>query len=114
MDYLFSLTFMRPSTVLHGTFSIFSCLKAFNFGLDFICQVKIFYNDIESCVLNNDFASDRDFFTLELGVRLGDPLSPYLFVLAVEILAIAIRQNTSIKGILFFKLNNIYKRHLYK
>ena len=112
MDYLFSLTFMRPSTVLHGIFSVFSCLKAFNLGPDFICRVRIFYNDIESCVLSNDFASD--FFTLELGVRLGDPLSPFLFVLAVEILAIAIRQNTSIKGILFFKLNNIYKRHLYK
>ena len=57
----------------------------------------MFYTNIESCVINNGSASD--YFRLERGVRQGDPLSPHLFLLAVETLAIAIRENKEIKGI---------------
>ena len=73
------------------------CLEPFNFGPEFIRWVMTFYNKVQSCVICNGITSD--YFTLERGVRQGDPLSPYLFVLAVETLAIAVRQNTAIKGI---------------
>ena len=76
---------------------LFKCLEAFNFGPDFLHWVKVFYKNIHSCILNKGMTSS--FFTLERGVRQGDPLSPYLFVVAVETLAIAIRQNSDIKGI---------------
>jgi len=76
-------------------------LEEFNFGPDFIRWVGVFYKDIKSCIINNGLTSN--FFPLERGVRQGDPSSPYLFVIAVETLAIAIRQNPDIKGIVIGK-----------
>ena len=76
---------------------LFKCIEAFNFGSDFLRWVKLFYNNVQSCIMNNGIISKS--FQLERGVRQGDPLSPYLFIVAVETLAIAIRQNPAIKGI---------------
>ena len=74
-----------------------NCLEAFRFGPDFIRWVKTLYKNIQSCVVNNGLTTG--YFALERGVRQGDPLSPYLFVVVVETLALAIRQNEAIKGI---------------
>ena len=73
------------------------CLEVFNFGSYFKKWVSLLYTDISSCVSNNGVHSD--FFALERGIRQGDPLSTYLFIVAVEILAIAVRTNNSIRGI---------------
>ena len=54
------------------------------------------YHNIQSCVINNGIKSN--YFTLEREVRQGDPLFRYLFVVAVETLANAIRQNSMING----------------
>ena len=47
--------------------------------------------------MNNGWSSD--FFGLERGVRQGCPLSPYLFILCVEVLADALRRDDNIRGI---------------
>ena len=77
------------------------CLKKFNFGDSFISWVKILYNNIESCVINNGKASN--FFKLERGVRQGCCLSALLFIVVAEILAINIRADSFVNGI---EINN--------
>ena len=72
-------------------------LSIFNFGPVFKKWINIIYNDIYSCIINNGFTSG--YFNLTRGVRQGGPLSPYLFVVAVEVLALALRQENSIKGV---------------
>lgn len=69
----------------------------FNFGSSILKWIKLFYHDMESCILNNGWSSNL--FKLERGVRQGCPLSPYLFILCAEVLADAIRKHNNIKGI---------------
>ena len=73
------------------------CLDVFGFGPSLIKWVETFYANISSCLLNNGFCTP--YFELQRGVRQGDPLSPYLFIIAAEILATAIRNRSDIKGI---------------
>ena len=51
--------------------------RHYNFGPEAINWIKLFYHNIESCILNNGWSSN--FFKLERGVRQGCPLSPYLY-----------------------------------
>jgi len=77
---------------------IYSALEVFGFPPLFINWVKTLYNNISSCVINN--GKFTSFFNLQRGVRQGCPLSPYLFVLGVEILSLYIKQKSEINGIL--------------
>ena len=69
-------------------------LEFFGFGPGIIKWLNLFYQSSESCVLNNGWASD--FFKIQRGVQQGCPLSPYLFVLSAEVLAKAIRKDTTL------------------
>ena len=70
-------------------------LGLFNFGPDVQNWIKIFYNNVTSCVLNNGHASD--FFSLQRGVRQGCPLSGVLFVLGIELFSRRLKKILSLK-----------------
>ena len=72
-------------------------LSRFGFGPNIIKWCTLLYKNASSCILINGHLSR--FFPLQKGCRQGDPLSPYLFILGVEVLATSVRYNNCIKGI---------------
>ena len=79
------------------TLTIRKTVQYFGFGPSLLNWLKVFHCNSQSCILNNGWANN--FFELNRGVRQGCPLSPYLFILSVEVLANAIRQKKEIRGI---------------
>lgn len=75
---------------------LFEVLKRFNFGEKFISMVKLLYNNPCAQILTNQILSPR--FRLHRGTRQGCPLSPLIFALAIEPLAVSIRSDPLIHG----------------
>lgn len=91
-----SLDFKSAFDSLDHAFMM-DALKTYNLGDNFLHWVSTLYSSAEATVLSNGISSG--WFSVERGVRQGCPLSPMLFVLAVERLADSMRNNNSIRGI---------------
>lgn len=76
---------------------LLAVLRRMGFGPSFISWVKLLYTDIRSAILVNGYISDC--FYPSRGVRQGCPLSPLLYVLSMEVLAVNIRAHPDIVGL---------------
>ena len=76
-------------------------LSMYGFGESICNWIDKFFSNRDAAVLMKGNFSDR--ILLGQGVPQGDIISPYIFVLAVEILLIKINFTKHIKGILFAK-----------
>ena len=77
---------------------ILAVLKKFGFGKNFVPWVEPLLNNQEFWVINGGITTR--YFPLQQGVRQGDPLTAYVFILCFfEILFILIKNDPNIKGI---------------
>lgn len=84
------------------TLSVEAILKAtdfFGLGDTFKKWIEIILKERKSCIKNNGYISSK--FDMTRGVRQGCPISPLLFLLAIELFARNVREDKKIKGIKF-------------
>ena len=74
-----------------------AAMEKFNFGPGLINWIKTLYNGAQSCISNNGYLSSN--FNITRSVRQGCPLSALVFIIAAEMMAINIRNNTKIHGL---------------
>jgi hypothetical protein len=72
-------------------------IDKFGFGMGFKKWIRLLYTGISSKVLVNRYLTDG--FSVQRSVRQGCSLSPALYVLCFEVLALRLRNDTIYKGI---------------
>ena len=85
-------------------------LEMFNFGNKIKTWVKSLQIGSSSKILQNGNLSNK--INLGRGCGLGDPVSPYLFVMAAEILAEAVRNNKKIEAITIYNQEHMISQYV--
>ena len=81
--FLVTMDIEKAFDSLDHTFLI-SVLQKFGFGNNFVKWIETLISKQESCVIN--VGNITQYFHLERGARQGDPVSAYIFILALEVL----------------------------
>ena len=76
---------------------MFEMLDSFGVDNKFCLWIQVIYSNPTSRIKTNGTLSRR--IQIQRGTRQGDPLSPLIFAMYIEILAATVRQNIEIKGL---------------
>ena len=99
---LLLIDFEKAFDTLSWSFIHKSLTFFFNFGPSINHWISTLYENSSLQVNQGGNYSDR--INVECGCKQGDPISPYIFILSAEILALLLKKNKKIKGI---KLGNL-------
>ena len=94
--YLMTVDIEKAFDSVDHTF-LYACLEKFGFDKSFIKWIQVLYEKQESCVLNGGLSTG--YFPLQRGVRQGDPISAYLFIITIEVFFCMVRNNPNIHGL---------------
>ena len=97
--YIVTMDIENTLDSLDHTFLI-QVLKKYDFGKTFIRWVQTITNKQESYVING--GNTAQYFNLEKSARQGDSISGYLFIMALEVLFILIKNKFCIEGLKIF------------
>ena len=90
------MTIRRPafSSIYHSC--IKSVLKTLGFGKYIREWIRLFFSGREAYILMGEHLTEK--IILEQGVPQGDVISPYVFIIMVEVLLIKITKQSTSKG----------------
>lgn len=103
LSILFSLDLEKAFDRVNHKF-MFKSLESFGFGPRFIQWIKTLYGGCRSFVKNDGNLTKG--IDIERGIRQGCPISIFLFVITAELIAMAIRADPNMIGILVPSLDN--------
>ena len=90
--------FQKAFDSIKHTF-IDNALKMYGFGDSIRKWIRLFFDKREALILLGGHLSKK--IILEQGVPQGDVISPYIFLLCVEILALKIKFTKKLNGVIF-------------